>query len=74
LIRNPTNQIIIISIKDIIKQYQKDAIKEQDPIKLLPFELRDFTDVCLKKVINILPLYYKGVDYYIKLEPNKESN
>jgi hypothetical protein len=74
LIRDLANQIIAINIEDIIKQYRKDAIEEQDPIKLLPPELRDFTDVCLGKAANILPLYRKKVDHYIELEPDKKPD
>jgi hypothetical protein len=66
--------IIAILIKDIMAQHNKDNAEEQDPSNLLPFKLQEFADTFLGKAANTLPPHQKGVDHYIKLEPNKQPN
>ena len=71
LARKPENQVMAITIEDIIAQHDKDNVKEADPKEQLPPKYHDLVDVFLGKAANTLPLYHKGVDYYIKLEPGK---
>jgi hypothetical protein len=63
-----------ISIKNIIAQYNKDNAEKQDLSNLLPFKLQEFADIFSGKAANTLPPYQKGIDYYIKLEPDKQPN
>jgi hypothetical protein len=74
LARKPENQVIAITIEDIIAQHNKDNVKEANPKEQLPPEYHDLIDVFLGKVANTLPPYRKGVDYYIKLEPGKRPD
>jgi hypothetical protein len=69
---NLDNLVIAISMEDIMTQYEKDNIEEQDIIALLPLELQDLTDVFSSKAANTLLPHWKGVDYYIELEPRKK--
>jgi hypothetical protein len=41
---------------------------------LLPSELQEFADTFSGKAANTLPPYWKGVDHYIELEPDKQPN
>jgi hypothetical protein len=63
-----------ILIEDIIAQHKKDNIKEADLKEQLPPKYHDLVNVFLGKVANTLPLYHKGVDYHIKLEPGKQPD
>jgi hypothetical protein len=74
LARKPENKIMAILIEDIIAQHKKDDVKEADPKEQLPPEYHDLVDVFLGKAANTLPLYRKGVDYYIELEPGKQPD
>jgi hypothetical protein len=74
LARKPENQIMAILIEDIIAQHKKDDVKEDDLKEKLPPEYHDLVDVFLGKAANTLPLYHKGVDYYIKLELGKRPD
>jgi hypothetical protein len=74
LARKLENQVIAIIIEDIIAQHDKDDVKEADLKEQLPPEYHDLVDVFLGKAANTLPPYYKGVDYYIKLEPRKQPD
>jgi hypothetical protein len=74
LMRNPDNQVMAITMEDIMAQHRKDSIEEQDPTELLPPELRDFADVCSGKAANTLPPHRKGVDHHIELEPGKKPD
>jgi hypothetical protein len=74
LARKPENKIMAILIEDIIAQHKKDNVKKADPKEQLPPEYHDLVDVFLGKAANTLPLYHKGVDYHIKLEPGKQPD
>jgi hypothetical protein len=74
LARKPENQIMAILIEDIMAQHKKDDVEEDDLKEKLPPEYHDLVDVFLGKAANTLPLYRKGVDYYIKLEPGKRPD
>jgi hypothetical protein len=74
LARKPENQIMAILIEDIIAQHKKDDVEEDNPKEKLPPKYHDLVNVFLGKAANTLPLYRKGVDYYIKLEPGKRPD
>jgi hypothetical protein len=63
-----------ILIKDIMAQHDKDNAEEQDPSNLLPFKLQEFADTFSGKAANTLLPHQKGINYYIKLEPDKQPN
>jgi len=73
-IRRPENQIMAISMEDIMAQHDKDSIEEQDPKALLPEELRRWAYVFSGKAANTLPPHRIGVDHHIELLLDKRPN
>jgi hypothetical protein len=74
LARKPENQVMAITIEDIMAQHDKDDVEEADPKEQLPPEYHDLVDVFLGKAANTLPPHRKGMDHHIKLEPGKRPD
>jgi hypothetical protein len=63
-----------ILMEDIMAQHDKDNAEKQDLSNLLPFKLQEFINIFLGEAANTLPPHQKGVNHYIKLEPDKQPN
>jgi hypothetical protein len=77
LATKPENQVMAISMEDIMVQHEKDEAEEADPKERLPPKYHDLINVFSGKAANstnTLPPHRKGVDHHIELEPGKRPD
>jgi hypothetical protein len=59
---------MVISMKDIIDQYEKDRVRNDDPLEFISKEYKDFTNVFFTVEVDTLVPHKGNANYHIVLK------